>query len=236
MVESMTITRGAGLLEKQETTAMLYMPPHFRQEDLAKIHADIAATGFAQLITVSGRGPIISHVPLFLKQDGPQDITGHGALIGHLARGNPQWTESDLTKPAVAVFMGPDAYVSPSYYPSKLENPRVVPTWNFSVVHVTGMLEVFEDHDQLIADLTKLTAKHEARVKSGWQVSDAPADFLQRQTRGIVGIRMRITAFDAKSKLSQNRAPADQANVAATLAKSDAPSDRALAAKMRPPE
>jgi transcriptional regulator len=211
-------------------TAMLYMPPAFRQEDLAEIHADIAATGFAQLITASGHGPIVSHVPLFLKQDGSE----HGALIGHLARGNPQWTESDLTKPAVAVFMGPDAYVSPSYYPSKLENPRVVPTWNYSVVHVRGMLEVFEDHDQLVADLSVLTDKHEKRVKSEWRVSDAPADFLQRQTRGIVGIRLRITAFEGKAKLSQNRAAADHANVAATLAKSDAPSDRAVAGKMRP--
>lgn len=207
---------------------MLYTPPAFNQPDLAQIRADIAAVGFATLITVSEHGPIVSHVPLLLRDDGSE----YGMLIGHLARGNPQWSDSDLTKPAVAVFMGPDAYISPSWYPSKLENPRVVPTWNYAVVHVRGLLEVFEDSDQLLSDLTSLTEKHEQRVGSHWQASDAPADFLIRQTKGIVGIRLKIQVFEAKSKLSQNRAAADQANVAATLQKSDAASDRDVAAAM----
>jgi transcriptional regulator len=207
---------------------MLYTPPAFHQPDPAQIRADIAAVGFATLITASEQGPIISHVPLLLRDDG----TEHGVLIGHLARGNPQWQQSDLTKPAVAVFMGPHAYVSPSWYPSKLENPRVVPTWNYAVVHVRGLLEVFEDSDQLLSDLTSLTEKHEDRVGSHWKTSDAPTDFLIRQTKGIVGIRLKILGFEAKSKLSQNRAAADQANVAATLQKSDAESDRDVAAAM----
>jgi transcriptional regulator len=207
---------------------MLYTPPHFNQADRARMRADIAATGFATLITVGAHGPIISHVPLLLREDG----TEFGVLIGHLARGNPQWQHSDLAKPAVAVFMGPHAYVSPSYYPSKLENPRVVPTWNYAVVHVTGILEVFEDSEQLLGDLTKLTEKHETRVGSEWKTSDAPTDFLIRQTKGIVGIRMAITGFEGKSKLSQNRAIADQANVAATLHKSEAASDKAVAEMM----
>jgi transcriptional regulator len=207
---------------------MLYMPPAFHQTDLAQIKADIAAIGFATLITMSEQGPIISHVPLLLRDDGSE----YGVLIGHLARGNPQWQASDLTKPAVAVFMGPQAYVSPSWYPSKQVDPKVVPTWNYAVVHVSGQLEVFEDSDQLLSDLTSLTEKHEQRVGSDWQTSDAPRDFLIRQTKGIVGIRLKIQTFEAKSKLSQNRAAGDQANVQAMLGKSGNAADQHVAAAM----
>jgi transcriptional regulator len=208
---------------------MLYIPPAFQQADLAQIRADIGAIGFATLITMAAQEPIISHMPLLLRDDGSE----LGVLIGHLARGNPQWKLSDLTKPAVAVFMGPHAYVSPSWYPSKQADPKVVPTWNYAVVHVRGMLEVFEDSEELLSDLTSLTEKHEQRVGSHWQVGDAPRDFLMRQTKGIVGIRMRIQAFEGKSKLSQNRATGDQANVRATLETSDAASDREVAAAMQ---
>jgi transcriptional regulator len=213
---------------EQGEPSMLYVPPAFHQTDLAQIRADITAIGFATLITAGAQEPIISHVPLILRDDGSE----FGVLIGHLARGNPQWNSSDLTKPAVAVFMGPHAYVSPSWYPSKLDNPRVVPTWNYAVVHVRGMLEVFEDSDQLLSDLTLLTEKHEQRVGSHWKTSDAPMDFMIRQTRGIVGIRLKIQALDAKSKLSQNRAAADAFNVQATLEKSEVSSDRDVAAAM----
>ena len=207
---------------------MLYTPPAFQQADLAQIRADIGAIGFATLITMGAQEPIISHMPLVLRDDGSE----FGMLIGHLARGNPQWQLSDLTKPAVAVFMGPHAYVSPSWYPSKQADPKVVPTWNYAVVHVRGMLEVFEDSDELLSELTSLTEKHEQRVRSHWQVSDAPRDFLVRQTKGIVGIRMKIQAFEGKSKLSQNRAAGDQANVKAMLEASGAASDRDVAAAM----
>jgi transcriptional regulator len=207
---------------------MLYMPPAFRQADVAQLHADIAAIAFASLITVGPKGPVISHVPLMYRADG----TPHGSLIGHLARGNPQWQLSDLSQPAVAVFMGPQAYISPSWYPSKLENPRVVPTWNYAVVHVTGQLEVFEDTDRLLADVAVMTDKHEQRANSDWKTSDAPMDFMVRQAKGIVGIRLVITVIEGKSKLSQNRAAADQASVQATLQTSDAAGDQAVAGAM----
>jgi transcriptional regulator len=207
---------------------MLYMPPAFHQADQTQIRADIASIGFATLITSGAEEPIISHVPLLLRDDGSE----FGMLIGHLARGNPQWKWSDLSKPAIAVFMGPHAYVSPSWYPSKQVDPKVVPTWNYAVVHVRGRLEIFEESDQLMTDLTSLTEKHEERVGSKWKTSDAPTDFMLRQTKGIVGVRMKITGFEAKSKLSQNRAAGDQANVASVLGNSDAPSDRDVAAAM----
>ena len=207
---------------------MLYMPPAFQQTDLAQIRADIAAIGFATLITASAQEPIISHVPLLWRDDGSE----FGVLIGHLARGNPQWSASDLTKPATAVFMGPHAYVSPSWYPSKQTDPKVVPTWNYAVVHARGPLAVFEDSDVLLTDLTALTEKHEQRVGSDLQTSDAPMDFLIRQTRGIVGIRLHIQALEAKSKLSQNRAAGDRAGVRAKLGASAHDADHAVAAAM----
>jgi transcriptional regulator len=207
---------------------MLYMPPAFHQKDTAQLHADIAAITFASLITVAAKGPIISHIPLMYRDDG----TPHGSLVGHLARGNPQWQLSDLAQPAVAVFMGPQAYISPSWYPSKQENPRVVPTWNYAVVHVTGQLEVFDDVDRLLGDVARMTDSQEQRAGSDWKTSDAPMDFMIRQAKGIVGIRLVIASIEGKSKLSQNRAEGDQAHVASTLQKSSSAGDQAVAAAM----
>src|SRR5262245_61141686 len=156
--------------------AMSYVPPHYREHDLARIHEHIRAVGFATLITVGPDGPLVSHLPLLLDAEaGPQ-----GALVGHLARANPQWNTSDFTKPAVAIFMGPDAYVSPSWYPAKKEHGRVVPTWNYHVVHVRGLIELFEDAGALKAHVEALSSRHEARFAVPWEVSDAPDDFIAR--------------------------------------------------------
>src|ERR1700754_4017540 len=120
---------------------MLYNPPAFRQSELADLHAQIAASGLAMLISVGAQGPIVSNLPITLDTSaGP-----YGVIGGHLARANPQWRESDLSIPAVALFSGPDAYVSPSWYPSKQEHGKVVPTWNYSMVVARGRLEIFQD-------------------------------------------------------------------------------------------
>ena len=132
---------------------MLYIPPAHREQDLATLHAHIAATGLATLVTVGEDGPLVSHLPLLLDPA----VGRYGELTGHLARANPQWRTSDLRKPALAIFMGPDAYVSPSWYPAKQEHGRVVPTWNYSTVHARGTLEVFDDPQRLAALVTRLT-------------------------------------------------------------------------------
>jgi len=207
---------------------MLYTPPAFREADIGQLHAHIAATGFAAVVTVGAQGPIVSYIPLLLDPG----VGPYGMLSGHLARANPQWKESDLTIPAVAAFVGPDAYVSPGWYPSKQEHGKAVPTWNYSVVQARGRLEIIDDRDQLIAHVTALTDKHEGRFEAPWQVSDAPADYLERQLRGIVGIRMVIDALEGKAKLSQNRSAADQAGVVAGLRTSGQDRDRAVAALM----
>ncbi len=204
---------------------MTYIPPAYREHDLARMHEHIRAVGFATLITVGADGPLVSHLPLLLDPAaGPQ-----GALIGHLARANPQWKESDLAKLALVVFMGPDAYVSPSWYPSKHEHGRVVPTWNYRVVHVRGMLTLFEAPDELRAHVEALSDRHEARFETPWRVGDAPEDFVQRQLKGIVGLRLRITSIEGKAKLSQNRLEADRQGVIAALAQSQGLSDREMA-------
>jgi len=208
---------------------MVYIPPAYREQDVATLHRHMAAVGFATLVTVGDGGPLVSHLPMLLDPDrGPR-----GELHGHLARANPQWRASDLGKSAVAIFIGPEAYVSPSWYPSKHEHGKAVPTWNYATVHALGKLEVFDDPQRLAAHVTRLTERHEGRFAEPWKVSDAPADYLRSQLKGIVGIVLRIETLEGKMKLSQNRSIADRRAVAAALAASDRAGDRATAELMR---
>jgi transcriptional regulator len=208
---------------------MLYNPPAFKETDLASLQAQIAASGLTTLISVGADGPIVSNLPIILEQrTGP-----YGAIAGHLARGNPQWRESDFTKPALALFMGADAYVSPGWYPSKQEHGKVVPTWNYSMIVARGRLEIFEDADALRAQVETLTKRFEARFENPWEVSDAPEDFVARQIKGIVGVRLHIESIEGKAKLSQNRTLPDQEGVLAGLSPSSSPADREVAKAMR---
>ncbi len=208
---------------------MLYNPPAFRETDLPALQAQIAASGLAMLVSVGAQGPIVSNLPIILETDrGP-----YGAIAGHLARGNPQWRESDLSIPALALFMGADAYVSPSWYPSKQEHGKVVPTWNYSMIVARGRLEIFEDESALRAQVETLTRRFESGFAEPWEVSDAPEDFVARQIKGIVGVRLHIESIEGKAKLSQNRAAADQEGVLAALSPSPRPADREVAEAMR---
>ncbi len=209
---------------------MLYIPPHFRVTDIAVLHAQIRKIGFGSLTTIGKDGALlISHFPVILDTSvGPL-----GQLRCHVARANPQWRDSDFTKPGVAMFMGPDAYVSPSWYPSKHEHDKAVPTWNYATVCARGMVEVYDDRDQLHAHVKELTDLHEAAFPEPWQVSDAPADYLERQLKGIVGFRITIDALEGKMKLSQNRSDADRTSVADVLRASDDPHAHAIGEMMQ---
>ena len=143
-----------------------------------------------------------------------------GTLYGHVAKANPQWREVPVGE-AMAIFMGPDAYVTPSWYEGKSRDGKVVPTWNYVAVHAYGPVEFFEDADRLLDVVTRLTDLHEASRPRPWAVSDAPPDFIQAQLRGIVGVRLPITRIDAKRKMSQNRKAEDRANVKEGLSGSD---------------
>ncbi|MEZ5776468.1 MAG: FMN-binding negative transcriptional regulator [Hyphomicrobiaceae bacterium] len=208
---------------------MLYTPPAFRLDDLAALHDHMDRTGLAMIVTVGAEGPLISHVPLLLDRNEGT----HGTLRGHLAKANPQIALSDTGREAVAVFPGPDAYVSPGWYATKREHGRVVPTWNYAVVHARGRLSFFEDSDRLQDVVDRLTQRHEAGRPGPWSIFDAPAPFIAAQLKGIVGFEISIERIEGKQKLSQNRSQDDRAGVVQGLEASEARCAHEIARLMR---
>lgn len=204
----------------------MYMPPAFSLEDREAIHAAIRAARLANLVTATTAGPQVSPLPLLL--DTGEGEGENGTLYGHLARANPQW-RLPVVGEAVAVFMGPDAYITPSWYQTKQETGKVVPTWNYVTVHAHGPVEFFDDAARLLDVVTRLTQLHEGTRAAPWAVSDAPQDYMAAQLRGIVGLRIPITRLEGKKKMSQNRPEADRRGVAAGLAESARPEERAAA-------
>ena len=203
----------------------MYVPPAFREDDLAALHAIMREARLANLVTATDEGLVATPLPLFLApEEGPC-----GTLYGHLARANPHW-KLPPRGDAMALFQGPDAYITPSWYSSKLEHGKVVPTWNYVAVHAYGPVEFFEDADRILGVVTRLTNLHERPRAEPWAVTDAPEAFVRTQLRAIVGLRMPITRIEGKRKMSQNRSVADRAGVAAGLAASERASDRAVAA------
>lgn len=203
----------------------MYTPPAFRLEDLAEIHAAMAQSRLATLVTPTAQGLQATPLPLYLEPaEGP-----HGTLYGHVARANPHWS-IPATGESLALFQGPHAYVTPSWYPGKAEHHKVVPTWNYQAIHAHGPAEFFDDAARLLHVVTRLTQLHEADMPTPWAVSDAPPDFIQGMLRAIVGVRIPLARIEAKRKMSQNRPAADRAAVAAALAASPRPSDRDAAA------
>lgn len=208
----------------------MYNPPAFRDEDRDSLFATIRAARLALLVSAGAEGevPDATHLPMILAaEEGP-----HGTLHGHIAKANPHWKGLRQAGRARAVFTGPEAYVSPSFYPTKKEHGRVVPTWNYVAVHALGTIEVFDDAERLRALVSALTDLHEAPRAEPWAVSDAPEDFVRAHLKGIVGITLRIETLIGKRKLSQNRAEQDRQGVIAGLSTGPDPRDRAVAAVM----
>jgi transcriptional regulator len=203
----------------------MYTPPAFRDDDQHSIVATIRGARLAHVVTTTEAGVLATPLPLFLDESEGE----HGVLYGHLAKANPQWREPALGE-GLAIFMGPDAYITPSWYETKRETGKVVPTWNYVAVHAYGPVEFFDDAARLLDLVTRLTDLHEGERPAPWAVSDAPSDFIQAQLRGIVGLRMPITRLEGKRKMSQNRSASDRAGVAAGLADSPRPTERAAAA------
>jgi transcriptional regulator len=203
----------------------MYAPPAFREDDLARMQETIRAARLANFVTATAEGPLASPLPLMLEAAEGEN----GVLYGHVARANPQWRIPVIGE-ALAIFMGADAYVSPSWYATKRETHQVVPTWNYIAVHAYGPVEFFDDADRLHDLVTRLTDLHERPRAEPWAVGDAPTAFIAAQLNGIVGLRLPISRLEGKRKMSQNRNAADRAGVAAGLAKSPDPADRAVAA------
>ncbi|MFI5958036.1 FMN-binding negative transcriptional regulator [Cryptosporangium sp. NPDC051539] len=200
----------------------MYLPPSFSvpPEQTSEL---LREGGFAHLVTPAPDGIEVTSLPLIYDED-------RHALVGHMARPNPHWKLTADVE-SVAVIPGPDAYVSPTFYPSKAENPRTVPTWNYEILHVFGRLIAHDDPGWLREQVVRLTDRHEGGRAAPWRVDDAPSAFVDAQLRAIVGVELAITRVVAKAKLSQNRSAADRSGVIRGLA-AGTPADRELAARM----
>ena len=203
--------------------------PH-QEHDLETLHRQMLQTRLAVLVTHGQQGLLASHIPVLLApQEGP-----NGTVYAHLARANRQWQDLGNGGETLLVFPGPDAYVSPGYYPSKGQDPRTVPTWNYLAVHAYGHAEVIQEGPRLLEIVSRLTDRHETGRNDPWQVADAPADYIEGMLRAIVGVRLPIQRLQGARKLSQNRSAADIEGVRTGLAASADPLDNQLSAQMRP--
>ncbi len=206
----------------------MYIPASYTEDDTPTLHAFMDANPFAIMFTAIGgaSNPYASHLPLILDRS----RGGRGTLFGHLARANPHARQlADGPSTALIVFTGPDAYITPSWYPTKSEHGRVVPTWNYIAVHVYGQILLHDDEGFLRPHLESLTNVHERNRVDRWQVSDAPDDFIAQQMRAIVGVEIPIDRIEGKWKMSQNRSGADIDGVVKGLSESPRPDDQAVA-------
>jgi transcriptional regulator len=193
----------------------MYQPPHFIETRQDVLHGLIRAHPLGLLISNGQDGPVANAIPFLLDAD----VGPNGKLLAHLAKANPQWRllADNPASPVLVVFQGADAYVTPSWYETKRETGKVVPTWNYAVVQVRGTARVIDDADWLLAQITALTTQHETPREKPWAVSDAPDAYVKAQMKGIVGVEIEITAIEGKWKVSQNRPIADREGVAAGL-------------------
>jgi transcriptional regulator len=203
----------------------MYQVGAFREERVDVMHALMRSHRLATLVTVHDGLPEANHLPLLIDAE----PLPNGTLRGHVARANPLWRQAHHGREALVIFQGPQAYVTPSWYPSKRETGQVVPTWNYAVVHAHGPLIVRDDRDWLRDLVTRLTDQQEAGLPQPWQVGDAPADYIERMLGAIVGIEIPISRIEGKWKVSQNRVDADRAGVVDGLAQSADPQAQAMA-------
>jgi transcriptional regulator len=207
----------------------MYLPKHFEETRVAVLHELIRTHPLGALVTLGADGLEANHLPFEVDPD-PAPL---GTLRGHVARANPVWRELSRGADALVIFQGPEAYVSPSWYPSKREGGKVVPTWNYAVVHASGPLRAVDDPAWLRAFVEKLTNRHEAGRATQWRVADAPADYIDKMVTAIVGIELPITRLLGKWKVSQNRPALDREGVVSGLQEQASDASRAMAELVR---
>lgn len=192
----------------------MYLPSHFEETRVEVLHRLIREHPLGTLVTLGSEGLNADHIP-FEVENAPAPF---GTLRGHVARGNPVWRDSSKDLEALLVFQGPQAYITPSWYPTKRETGKVVPTYNYIVVHAYGALRAIEDRAWLRGLVERLTNRHEAGRPQPWKVADAPEDYIETMLGAIVGIEITVTRLVGKWKASQNRLPADRDGVVRGLA------------------
>ena len=203
----------------------MYCPAHFEETRSEVLHALMRAYPLATLVTWDADGLDANHIPLLLDATAGE----FGSLRGHVARANPLWRKVGAGDTALAIFHGPEGYVTPNWYPSKAETGKAVPTWNYVVAHAHGRLRVIDDAAWLRAQVAALTAQEEAAFPHPWQVADAPADYVEKMLGAVVGIELEITRLAGKWKTSQNQPPQNRAGVVAGLRERGMPDDLAMA-------
>jgi transcriptional regulator len=191
----------------------MYQPPHFREDSREVQHALIKAHPLGLLVTLGSAGLVANPIPFVL--DASASV--NGTLKAHLSRANSQWQDFNPDLEALAVFQGPETYITPSWYAAKREHGKVVPTWNYAIVQAYGRMRVIDDTDWLVRQITAMTDVQENARPEPWNVSDAPAPFVAAQLKGIIGIEIEITRIEGKWKVSQNRSEADRLGVAEGL-------------------
>ncbi|HEY7122881.1 MAG TPA: FMN-binding negative transcriptional regulator [Ktedonobacterales bacterium] len=203
----------------------MYTPPAFREDDLAKLHELMRSNSFAILVTHEDGAPLATHLPFLLDAErGP-----YGTLLGHMSRANSQWHAFLSGQQALAIFQGPHAYISPSWYKPEAGN---VPTWNYAAVHAYGVPKIIEDETRLAALLHASVGTFEAGFEHPWTL-DMPNDLFHSKVKGIVAFEMEITRLEGKLKMSQNRPEADQENVARILSQSEDATTASVGALMQ---
>lgn len=203
----------------------MYLPAQTEERDPAVLHALIRSHPLGTWVTVDEQGLTANHIPFLLQTDG----SGNGVLNGHVARANPVWQMLTSHRPSIVIFQGPENYISPSWYPGKHAHGKAVPTWNYVVVHAHGVPRIIDDPDWVLQHVTQLSNEHEATQAVPWKVTDAPADYIDRMRRAIVGIEIPITTLTGKWKLGRNRPVTDQQGIVAGLLMRDTDDSRAMA-------
>lgn len=207
----------------------MYLPKHFEERDPARLRGLIRRYPLGSLVTATASGLDANHIPFLLTDSG----SAAGTLRGHIARANPLWREAVRDAPALVIFRGPDSFISPTWYPSTREHASNVPTWNYAVVHVHGVLRFVDDPAWVRSHVEALTREHEKKRDPSWAVTDAPADFVDKLVAAVVGVEISVTQLVGKWKVSQNRSIADRAGVVEALEREAAPSGTAVAALIR---
>ncbi len=186
----------------------MYIPEPFKEERIDVLHDTIRRAGLATLVSLTTDGLIASHIPLLIDPE----PAPYGTLLGHLARPNPQ--SRGAAGDALAIFLGPDSYITPSWYPSKRETEKVVPTWNYVAIHAYGPLEFVDDPEHTRAHINQRTERHEAGRPMPWATTDAPEDFIIGLVQAIIAFRLTIRRLEGKWKMGQNRPLADRLGMA----------------------
>ncbi len=215
-------------------TRSVYIPAHFKPDE-ATVAELLDRQGAADLVTSTASGLLATILPFLYDRPGSRAGTGElGSLVGHVARNNQQW-RLPAEGSALVIVRGPDAYISPSWYATKQEHGRVVPTWNYLTAHVYGRLVIHDDVTWLEELVRRLTLRHEAGRQHAWSVDDAPPDYFAGQLRAIVGVEVLIERIEAKAKLSQNRSSADISGVIAGLEETGRPAIADAMRRIQPP-